>query len=259
MSSDIFLLDIPKFSPKYNNEKTYSYEGKGKENLKKVLTNASNGYCMYCYSKFLVDRKNFGQLEHSIEKFNSKVFVNCISNISITCQTCNNSLKKKGEKERKLSKKDIVNFEKNVKCTVDCIKPCKEYLEVRENYCEHEEAKIILQPVGITNKVTENEYLLQYDLLNQKFIASNNLNYTDDEKLFIEKHINRFNLNDPEYRSREIIYLLEDVLEYKKIPKKGRYSNLIVDLFIEKFNKFTMEKVLKICEIIYLQCDMKLK
>lgn len=259
MSSDLFLLDIPEFSPKYDSAKVYSYNRKGKENLKEVLTNASGGYCMYCYTKFLIDRKNFGQLEHSIEKFNSKSLINCISNISITCAKCNTSFKKKGEKERQVNKTKVVEFEKNIKCTVKCLKPCKAYLQIRESYYSHDEAKIILQPVGITNKITGNKYLLQYDLLNQKFIVNRRFDYSDEEELFINKHIDRFNLNDSEYRTREIIYLLEDILEYRKLPKKGRYSNLIVDLFIDKFSEFPIEKVLKICEVIYLQCDMKLK
>lgn len=80
---------MPNFIPKYKNNETYSYKGKGGENLRRVLIEASKGYCMYCYTKILVDRKNFGQLEHSIEKFNCDKLINCPVNISITCSKCN--------------------------------------------------------------------------------------------------------------------------------------------------------------------------
>ena len=72
----------------------------------------------------------------------------------------------------------------------------------------------------LKNKVTGKYYLIQYDLLNQKFIPSTKYDYNDKEKKFIESHINRFNLNDSKYRTREFSKFLEDVIEYKAIPKK---------------------------------------
>ena len=259
MKSDLFLINIPKFNPEYEEGKLYSYDGKGKENLKNVLTKASQGYCMYCYTKILVDRKNFGQLEHSIEKFNSKKFRNCVSNISITCSKCNGSFKKRGEKIRKLESEDLLIFENSVNCSINCVKACSNYLEIKGLYSSLEEAQIILQPFGIKGKETNNTYLLQYDILNQKFIVNKSINYINDERVFIEKHINRFNLNDSEYRTKELLYFIEDILEYKTMPKKRRYNNLIVDLFIDQFNSFPIEKILSICEIISIQCNMRLK
>lgn len=66
---------------------------------------------MYCYAKVLVDRKNFGHLEHSIEKVNCDKLVNCLANISITCSKCNLSFKKRGDNQRRLTVEEINNFE----------------------------------------------------------------------------------------------------------------------------------------------------
>ncbi|NFE93584.1 hypothetical protein [Clostridium botulinum] len=99
----------------------------------------------------------------------------------------------------------------------------------------------------------------QYDILNQKFIPSMDLDYNEEEKEFIAKHINRFNLNDTAYRTKEFINFCEDVFEYKTIPKKRRYSNLIVDLFIDKLQGFSLEESIKVCTIIYNQIIVRNK
>lgn len=259
MPKDIFLLDIPNFEPQYNSDTIYSYEGDGKENLKKVLIKASRGYCMYCYAKVLVDRKNFGHLEHSIEKVNCDKLVNCLANISITCSKCNLSFKKRGDNQRRLTVEEINNFEQSTKCSTKCLNSCEEYKKLRNIYIKKSEAEIILQPFGVKSEKTNKYYLIQYDILNQKFIPSILYEYTDEEKLFIERHINRFNLNDTKYRTKEFSKFIEDVVEYKAIPKKDRYCNLIVDLFIESLEGFSKEKVIKICEFIYKQLVIKNK
>lgn len=259
MQDNIFLIDIPNFEPNYKKNTIYSYEGKGKENLKNILTDASNGYCMYCYTKILVDRKNFGQLEHSIEKINCSILINCSANISITCPKCNLSFKKQGDNLRKLTIEEISEFENLAECSSSCVKSCEKYDELRKVYIRKPGGEIILQPFGMKAKDKEYNYLIQYDVLNQKFICSNQNKYTNEEKDFIQKHINRFNLNDARYRTKEFSKFIEDVVEYKIIPKKDRYCNLIVDLFIEKLNKFSKEKAIKICEMIYAQLMIKNK
>ncbi|NFN86989.1 hypothetical protein FDF31_13050 [Clostridium sporogenes] len=261
MENDIFLLDMPNFTPEYNKGTLYSYEGKGKENLKKLLTETFRGYCMYCYAKILVDRKNFGDLEHSIEKTNSYKLKNCPSNISIACSKCNRSFKKKGEKARQLTIEEIEEFECFSKCRNigECIKSCDGYNTIRSIYINKKDGQIILQPFGIRNEITGRDYLIQYDLLNQKFIPSKMYTYSNKEKQFIQNHIDRFNLNDSKYRTKEFSKFLEDVIEYKAIPKKNRYCNLIVDLFIEKIESLSKEKSIKICEFIYTQLLIKSK
>ena len=103
LSDDVFLLDIPIFEPKYDLSKNYNYSSnKGKKNLKEILLKTSDDYCMYCYSKVLVDNKLSAHLEHSIEKNNSDKLKNCNVNISIACMKCNLSFKKVGEEKRKL-------------------------------------------------------------------------------------------------------------------------------------------------------------
>ncbi|NFI94850.1 hypothetical protein FC961_10675 [Clostridium botulinum] len=259
MSDNIFVLDIPNFSPQYENDVYYSYKGKGGENLKELLTKTSQGYCMYCYSRILVDRKNYGELEHSIEKVNSEKLVNCASNISIACLKCNRSFKKKGDTKRRITKKQKVSFEKSLNCSSSCTTTCNKYLRLREIIQQNDEGKIIFQPFGTKNVNTDREYLIQYDILNQKFIPSMDLDYNEEEKEFIAKHINRFNLNDTAYRTKEFINFCKDVFEYKTIPKKRRYSNLIVDLFIDKLQGFSLEESIKVCTIIYNQIIVRNK
>ena len=91
---DIFLIEIPIFKPKYKRWKKYGYKNSTeKENLKNVLEECSNGYCMYCYTRIRVDGKFYANLEHAIEKNNSKKLVECIPNIGLACSVCNQSLK----------------------------------------------------------------------------------------------------------------------------------------------------------------------
>ena len=54
--NDYLRLDIPVFQVKYKKWKKYGYKKtEEKENLKEVLSKASYGYCMYCYSRLAVD------------------------------------------------------------------------------------------------------------------------------------------------------------------------------------------------------------
>lgn len=108
-----------------------------------------------------------------------------------------------------------------------------------------------MQSFGIKNINTGKHYLIQYDILNQKFISSINKGYTDNEKQFINEHINRFNLNDSRYRIKEFIYLIEDIIENNNIHKRNRYCNLVVELFLDKIQSFPKEKALKIWSFTY--------
>lgn len=260
MSENILLLDIPNFNPKYDEKVHYAYEDKeGNGNLKKLLIKTSKGYCMYCYSKILIDQKNSGHLEHSIEKANSDLLKECISNISITCSKCNLSFKRVGEKDRKLSKKEISIFNEKTNCKKSCIEICDEYNTLRKQYIDRNGSEIILQPFGVKSTITSNELRIQYDVLNQEFIPSNSYKYNHYEKDFIRKHIKRFNLNDATCRTRAIIKLCEDVINFEKLPKLERYENLIADLLIEKLQRIKLEKAIHLCGIIYKQAVIKNK
>lgn len=254
------LIDIPIFIPKYDKSEKYGYsKEKEKQLLKKLLLETSNGHCMYCYTRLINDNKDMSHIEHSIEKSNSYKLEDCNINIAVTCSTCNLSFKKKGENKRKLTKEEIECFEKNSDCSNTCTIGCNAYNDLKNNYIKKKEAEIILQPFGIFNKSTKNEYKIQYDLLNQNFIYSKKYDYNDYEKNFINNHIKRFNLNDAKYRTKEVIKVCEDVIDFKQIPKKERYSNLIAGLFIDKLNNMKFENVIKLCEIIKLRASMTFK
>lgn len=99
---DFFILELPNYEVKFEENQNYKYSDKGKENLKKVLLSASRGYCMYCYTRVEIDRKNYGQLEHSVEQDVAPILSDCHHNISIACPTCNLSLKRKNRIKEKL-------------------------------------------------------------------------------------------------------------------------------------------------------------
>lgn len=114
---DLFLIKMPLFCPKYKHWKRYGWRNaKEKENLIKTLTDSSMGYCMYCYRRVVVIDKFFGQIEHAIEKSNSQLLTECIPNMGIACPACNQSLKRIGEKNRKITEQNIKQFEENVSC-----------------------------------------------------------------------------------------------------------------------------------------------
>lgn len=65
---------------------------------------------MYCYTRVLVDRKMFGNLEHAIEKNNSDKLIECIPNIGLACPTCNQSFKRRNEKTENYRKQNWQNL-----------------------------------------------------------------------------------------------------------------------------------------------------
>ena len=139
---DIFLIEIPIFKPKYKKWKKYGYKNSiEKENLKSVLEECSNGYCMYCYTRIRIDGKFYANLEHAIEKNNSKKLVECVPNIGLACSVCNQSLKKRGENNRRLSQKIISDYESASLCSTtkrkQCTVPCQvhAYPDLKTEYC----------------------------------------------------------------------------------------------------------------------------
>lgn len=66
---DYLLLEIPAFKPEYKAGVPYGYGNvREKENTKAILYQASNGYCMYCYSRILIDGKNMGSWNMLLKK-----------------------------------------------------------------------------------------------------------------------------------------------------------------------------------------------
>lgn len=255
MENNLLLIDIPCFRPQYKDE-LYSYDDEqGKKNLRKLLSETSKGHCMYCYTRIEVDGKNFGQLEHTIEKSNTDKLKNCIPNISIACPKCNLSFKRRGEKDRKLTAQEKKSFVYSKKCLkTKCKGRCIKYEKIIESYIGKTNGEIILQPFGVKN------YYLQYDILDQKFIPKQDNTYKEKDIYFISRHINRFNLNDSEFRTREVKKFFEDLYRYDgNLPQVDRYNNYIITLIHEKLSKVDKETRIKICELVITQWAFKIK
>lgn len=110
MKEDFFLIDIPVFKPVYVMNEKYGWT-KHKENLLLLLKDTTDGYCMYCYDSVWINRQIRGQIEHGIERVNSKQYLSdCVPNLGLACDNCNLSYKRRGEKIRKLPAKSIKEF-----------------------------------------------------------------------------------------------------------------------------------------------------
>ena len=255
--NDYLRLDIPVFQVKYKKWKKYGYKKtEEKENLKEVLSKASYGYCMYCYSRLAVDNKWYGNLEHAIEKINSDKLIECIPNIGMACSTCNQSFKKIGDKKRKISQSMREQFEKESKCTLEkrkqCTVPCKALRSLQKSYSQMENAEIVLQPMGIVGEKSEEPFVLQYDVLKMEFLPNIALhNYSEKEILFINRHIQRFHLNDPKYRTVALVDFVKNVIDAEGSLPSYEYSNFIVQLFADKLKEKTLKERVSICSKLY--------
>lgn len=257
MMEDWFVLELPVFNPKYKKWKKYGYiNKKEKAELKEVLEESTEGYCMYCFSRIRVDGKLYANLEHAIEKGNSEKLTECIPNIGLSCSVCNQTFKRIGKKKRKLSESVMNQFEKNSRCSIkkrkQCTIPCKALRTLQKNYSALPEAEIVLQPMGIKGCDTNEELNLQYNVINMEFEpAKDKYTYSRKEVEFIEAHIRRFRLNDPKYRSRQLFDFVRNVIDHEgKIPSY-EYNNLIVELFRKKLLDKSKEESLKICQSIF--------
>lgn len=254
---DYLCLNIPIFHVKYKRWKKYGYDkSEEKENLKEALNEASNGYCMYCYSRLKVDNKWYGNLEHAIEKNNSDKLIECIPNIGIACPTCNQSFKRIGERKRKIDKKKRKEFEKASKCILEkrkqCTVPCKALRSLQKSYSEMEDAEIMLQPMGVIGKDTNELLRLQYDVLKMEFLPNSTLhNYSKGEMMFINKHIQRFHLNDPRYRTKTLLEFIKNIIDGNGNLPDYEYNNFIVQIFADMLKEKTPCERFEICCKIY--------
>ena len=89
---------------------------------------------------------------------------------------------------------------------------------------------------------------------NAEFIPSTRYQYDENDINYIEHHINQFRLNDIGFKTNALVEFLEDVINADgKYREKKKYSNYIVDLFMEKLKDFSQTDVLKLCENLYTQ------
>ncbi len=260
---DLFeQIEMPGFSPAYDPKTKYGYTNPHyKRNLKELLNKTSEGFCMYCYVTVAADGKLWGHLEHSIEKTNSKYLTECIPNIGWTCSVCNDIFKKYKEKERKLSQKDITIFERKIKCSSNrCTKACAKYKNLKNKYLRQENAQIILQPNGVKGFDTGFELKIQYNVQNGWFEPSAfQGEYSEQERQFIEKHINRFHLNDEAYRTNALITFFEDVIEGEGHIVRTPENNMVVRVFKKRLEGLERQDVLRICKKLYTYYMVKLK
>lgn len=252
------LFEMPVFRPHYKKWKKYGYSNlKEKNNLKGILEESTGGYCMYCYTRVRVDGKLYANLEHAIEKSNSDKLIECIPNIGLSCPICNQTFKRIGEKNRKIEKEDIVQYEESSKCSnknrKQCTVPCKALRRLQEKYSSFPDAEILLQPMGIQGKESNEILILQYNVMNMEFEpAKDSHTYSDKELRFIEAHIKRFRLNDPKFRSRQLFDFIKNVIDNNGSLPKYEYNNLTVKLFCEKLVNKSSEEVFKICKNIFI-------
>lgn len=255
MKNDFFLLDIPDFSPSYEEKIEYGYKNKAGKNLLELLRNISKNHCMYCYALLKSDRVDTGNLEHSIEKkLDEEHLEECVQNIALTCSHCNQSLKRTGEEERcKKILPQIELFREKVNCSGKmCKQECGPYKELKQEYGKV--SRIILQPHGVHGINSQLKYCLQYDVKNAEFIPSTRYQYDENDIDYTEHHINQFRLNDIGFKTNALVEFLEDVINADgKYREKKKYSNYIVDLFMEKLKDFSQTDILKLCENLYTQ------
>lgn len=255
---DFLLIEMPVFRPHYNKQKKYGYKNTAeRNNLKDVLEKSTGGYCMYCYSRVRVDEKLYANLEHAIEKNNSDKLIECIPNIGLSCSVCNQTFKRIGERERKLTEKDIAQFDEASRCSIECRKQCttacKALRELQHNYSALPGAEILLQPMGIKGCDSNEELRLRYNVMNMEYEAAQNRHtYSDKELHFIETHIKRFRLNDSKFRSRQLFDFVRNVIDNHGNIPVYEYNNLVVKLFYEKFKNKSREEILKICKSIFV-------
>lgn len=212
---------------------------------------------MYCYARVRVDEKLYANLEHAIEKSNSDKLIECVPNIGLSCPVCNQTFKRIGEKKRKISKEDITQYEESSKCSAKCRKqctvPCKALRQLQKKYSSLPNAEILLQPMGIKSEDLNEILTLQYNVMNMKFEpAKDSHTYSNRELHFIEAHIKRFRLNDPQFRSRQLFDFVKNVIDNNGILPKYQYNNLTVKLFCEKLADKSPKEILEICKKIYV-------
>ena len=134
----------------------------------------------------------------------------------------NNSFKKKGQNKRKI----IISttFDCNNKIN-NCQNYCQNYSQIAakymQNMIENDLQKILLKPHIIINGDRPNTHFeIIYDLVDFKFKPLDNINYSTLDKEYIQSHIDKFELNNPDFETDVIKEVLNDFFDYGKIPKK---------------------------------------
>lgn len=257
MPEDFFVIDIPVFAPFYDKDKKYGWN-KYKDALWDLLKETTGGYCMYCYDTVFVNEQKRGQIEHGIEKANSlKYLSDCVPNLGLACENCNQSYKRRGEAGRRLPVESIREFESDECQKYDCKKQCEKFEKLRNEYIK--KGKILLQPFESRKQKDGKSLRLQYDLLKCKYVPSKSCGEYDEEDIeIINGHIKLFGLNSPERKNFEIGKYCKNVIDNESIMSGVEYNNLIVDLFRKKLQSLEIEDAIKICRVVYENAFLQL-
>lgn len=269
----MYKVDLPVSNELY-------YNDNHKDEIKDPLFNASNGYCMYCGKRMLIETDLGAQLEHSVDKkgnigqeTNSKdkrwnYLKHCKHNFALSCSTCNMVCKKHVEKL------DLTKHPESIKCkSIDCNKNfCDTYSSLRDDYIKRN--AIILQPDGIQNDWVE--YRIMYDLekhIYYPYVVSIKDKEMDKEQYWyevskgvfcIQNHIDRFRLNGERFSEciidicSEIVFLCEngfsDIYTILKYYEDRSMDNIIGEIFIEYVkNTFSdLSKLIDYCRMVVL-------
>ena len=121
------------------------------------------------------------------------------------------------------------------------------------------EGEIILQPMGVKGGQSGEPLALQYNVLKMEFQPNTNqYTYSEEELSFIQKHIQRFHLNDPQYRTRQLADFLKIIIDGGGMIPQYEYNNLVVKLFADKIREKTKEERVDICSRIYVAVFLKI-
>lgn len=113
-------------------------------------------------------------------------------------------------------------------------------------------AEIILQPMGIVGEQSGEPLALQYDIMKMEFQPNTNLHaYSDRELTFINRHIQRFRLNDPKYKTGQLADYIKNIIDSGGKLKRYECNNIIVQLFDNKLKGKTEKEKVDICSKIY--------
>ena len=256
MEKDYLHLDLPVFEPGYEDGVRYSWSNDiEKKRLRNLLCRTTNGYCMYCYTRVEVDGKISADIEHGVEKNLNDKLIDCLPNLGLSCKVCNQSTKRKGEFKKKEKIPEelqlVIESFREQECNTPalCRAACDGYMNLRDCYSKYR--NIVLQPIVSAQKKS----LIQYDVLKRRFVPSVCLD--NEFAKLIQAHIDKFGLNDSKCRTMELIRFCKDVVDGVVKPIKGRYNNLIVDLFVDKIFGMEEKKYKAICKVILAQAAYK--
>ncbi len=232
----------------------------GSSKISKALFNrllSASGYrCMYCGSDLAREDSHdiFGEFEkeHTIERSQNgiepKFLKECKFNFSVACPTCN---KNKAKNIIYIEQRNLViDYDDCLK--KECRNICRTMNRLMIDYLNNN--KIIVQPHGVFNNITNRQYLIEYDALEKVFIPSTQVVYTEVEKAFIQSHIDKFRLNrrnlkilnkviDEYYQELEKHNTIKDIQKRSTYdPLENNYFNIIDDIFIDYINSLSSER-----------------